>query len=126
MYFIDFLFAFGIALVVALLFTFVFKRASAWPFILFFLLIFLGTWALGVWITPIGPHGWTYYWLPFLLASLIVVLLLTLIIPDRPYRVRIWRSRSEMQERKGTEVVLGFFFWFLVLLLIGTLLLGYL
>lgn len=75
MIFIDFLFAFFIALALAgILAAFTgdrrTRRTGAWPLFLFlFFLLLMTTWAGGVWLTPFGPILWGACWPPFLAVA---------------------------------------------------------
>jgi hypothetical protein len=72
----------------------------SWPTLIWlFTVLLLGSWALGVWFRPVGPPVRNFYWLPFVVASMIVALLLaaTMSAP-RPPR---YQSREEL---KGTEI----------------------
>lgn len=44
--------------------------------VFFFVVLFLATWAFGVWITPFGPVAWGVPWLGWLVVALVVALLL--------------------------------------------------
>lgn len=80
----------------------------------FFIILFLATWAGGVWITPIGQPLWGVYWLPYLLVGLIFMFLLLALIPDaRPPRTRREKAQQQKQE---IAAMLAFdaFFWIMV------------
>ena len=103
MIFIDFLFAFFIALALAgILAAFTgdrrTRRTGALPLFLFlFFLLLMTTWAGGVWMTPFGPVLWGAYWLPFLAVAVIVALLLAALMPPArpPARPeRRWNRRG--------------------------------
>jgi hypothetical protein len=52
-------------------------RYRAWPAALwFFVLIFLGTWALAAWFEPLGVPVAGTYWTPFALTSLVLTLII--------------------------------------------------
>lgn len=54
---------------------------------LFFLIVFLATWAVGVWITPRGPTMFGVPWLAFIVIGLVVSLLAAAAAPVRRWRV---------------------------------------
>ena len=87
MFFHDLLFVLFLTLILTLIFAVGFRRHS-WGggLILFFLILFLATWAGGMWITPFGPVWQGIVWLPFIFVGLLLALLLTSTI--RPDRVR--------------------------------------
>lgn len=53
---------------------------SSWPL---FVIILFGVLAAAIWITPVGPAIWGYYWLPGLLVAVIFALLLAAALPGR-------------------------------------------
>lgn len=48
------------------------------PFTVFSLLVvlFLATWAGGIWLVPLGPRVWGAYWLGFLVVGILVALII--------------------------------------------------
>jgi len=113
---IEFATAFLVALAVSLIFAYGFRRRGLWPgFLLFFLIVFLFTWAGGVWVTPFGPEYAGVHWLPFLLVALIIAFLIAAAIPPSYTRPRTSESR-DLREARAREVsrFLGIFFWLLV------------
>lgn len=110
------------ALLVGAFFTLVIGRRGAWPgFIIFFLLIFLFSWAGGVWLAPFGPPISGVYWLPFLIVGIFVALILAAAAPGVPAR-----SRGEaVREEEAAGTALGIFFWILFILLIAVIIIRY-
>lgn len=127
MFFIEFLFALVISFLITALFAVILRRRGAWPFLLLFFIILLGTWAGGIWIIPSGPTLWNISWLPFLIAGLVFALLLTLIMLPKNYRITVMKPRRlvEMKEDNQIELILGSFFWLLVLILIVSIFIRY-
>jgi len=125
MLFIEFLFALVISLLITAIFAVVLRRKGAWPFLLLLFIILLGTWAGGIWLTPSGPTLWNVSWVPFLIAGLIFALLLTLIILPQNYRIKIMKPKR-IAETNQIELVLGAFFWVLILILILSIFIRYL
>lgn len=128
MFFVDLLLALVIALVIGAVFVFGFRREGALPGVLIFLLVlFLLTWAGGVWITPFGPTLWGSFWLPFLLVAIIVALVLTAFPPPDRQRSTVKLVSEEEQAAVETEATaLNVFFWVLIAILGVVILLGYL
>lgn len=128
MFFIDLLLALVIALVIGAVFTLGFRREFPGPGLLIFLLVlFLLTWAGGVWITPFGPTLWGSFWLPFLLVAIIVALVLTAFPPPGRERSTVKLVSEEEQAATETEAAaLNVFFWVLIAILGIVILLGYL
>ncbi len=127
-FFVEFSLALVISLLITALFAIVLRRSGGWPFLLLFFLILLGTWAGGIWITPSGPILWTVYWVPYLIAGLVFALLLTLVILPQNYRISIRKTKRlvDMNEDNEVEMVLGAFFWILILVLIVSIFTHYL
>lgn len=92
-----------VALFVALLVGSAFSAGGArgpWPNMLwFFVVLFLGTLAIGVWANPIGPRAWDVPWLGFLVIAAFVGLLIAAATPD--YR-HGRRHTKEMPLRRDT------------------------
>jgi hypothetical protein len=110
-----------LALVIALLFTAIFvgrccRRgpwASLWTF---FVILFLATWAGGLWITPFGPLIFGIYWMPFLLIGLLVALLLAAAEPVCPPRTTK-EAVEQAKEEIAVERTINAFFWVLAVML---------
>jgi hypothetical protein len=133
MFVLELFFAFIVAIVLSGLFALATRRGFQWPgFLWFFLIIFLATWAGGVWVRPFGPSLFGIYWLPFVLAGLIFVLFLAISTPGQPPKNR--RETIDMLERieqekkldQFTYVTLSIFFWILLCVLITAIIIRYL
>ncbi len=60
----DLLIAVSVGVFLTVVFSFIFKRTGPWDnTFLFFIITFLGTWAIGLWLKPIGPSFYGYYWI---------------------------------------------------------------
>jgi len=96
-----------------------------------FLMIFLATWAGGVWLKPFGPTLWGIHWLAFVLVSLVVVLFLFILIPEKAPRGRhetlemLERIDREKKLKEATFLTLGVFFWILLVVLVTAIILRY-
>ena len=133
MFLLELLFAFIIALVLSALLVLILRReATQTGFLWLFLIIFLGSWAGGVWVRPFGPPLWGIHWLPFLSSGLIVALIFTVSAPQRPPRSRhetlkmLERIRREKEFKKVTYITLSSFFWVLLVVLIAAIIIRYL
>jgi hypothetical protein len=117
------MFAIAIALIVVLLFSLVFRYRGPWNNVLwFFVVVLMGTWAGGVWLTPVGPAVGGFYWLPFLMAGLIVSLLLAATaIPSREgaSTVELVDPKAQRAKRWAAGTALGIAFWVLMMLLLA-------
>ena len=88
-----------------------------------FWIIFLTTWAGGIWVRPFGPSFRGIHWLPFLFIGIIIVLILAVSYPRRTPKSR-WETlemlqRIESQKRLNqlTYITLILLFWLLLFLL---------
>ncbi len=91
-----------------------------------FAIIFLATWAGGVWLVPFGPIMWGVAWLPFVAVALFVALLVAALVPPRRRRATV-TEEQKMEKRAGdeAEAVLTGFFWVFVLALVAAVIIGY-
>ena len=125
---------FAVSFIVAVLFTglYVFLTrgdSRRTGLIWLFLIIFLTTWAGGIWLKPVGPTLWGVHFLTFLLVGLTTVLFLIIAIPRRAPRGR--RETLDMLERieqkkaleRVTFLTLSLFFWILLALLVTVIIL---
>jgi len=84
MFILELLIAISISLVLSALFVLVIQRGERRTgFFWLFVVVFLVTWAGGVWLRPFGPTLWGVCWLGFLLAGLFILLLLAIFIPEK-------------------------------------------
>ena len=112
---LDVTFALVIAVVVAAIFTWGLGRPGPWgSFVLFVVLLFLATWAIGSWVEPIGPSFWGVAWVPWVLGALLVGLLVAAVPAGRQARPN--SSSPEDKEAMAAVAVSGLF-WVLILLL---------
>jgi ABC-type nickel/cobalt efflux system permease component RcnA len=122
----DLILAVIIGVVLTAVFAFGFRRRGPWlSVLLFFLLVFFGTWAAAIWVGPVGPAFYGVFWLPPLMVGLAIALLLAAAFPAVPRRT----PREEIElERKTQPVSFNFsgFFVVLLVLLVVLILVGYL
>lgn len=106
------------ALLVALLLTAIFglgvrREGFGVGLLFFFVLIFLFTWAGGVWIAPVGPLTWGAPWLSFVLVGLVFALLWAAVVPP-PRRPRSRReAAAQIRQDAETAALFNIFFWIL-------------
>jgi hypothetical protein len=97
----DFVFALVVALMLVVIFAVIFNiRPPGFGVAAFFVIVFLASWAGGVWMTPLGPTGWGVYWLPFLLVGLMVALLLAAVRMPPPEESTV--ELVNQHKRKGS------------------------
>lgn len=123
MFFLDLFYVLVITLVLTAVFAVGFRKQRTWPVVLvFFVILFLATWAVGAWITPAaGVRGES--WVPYLIVGLLFALLLTALIPlSRALRTD---QTKEAEEKAIAIVVFDLFFWILVAGLIAAIIVRY-
>lgn len=120
MEFSGILFALLYAVVLTLIFAWLFKNTGPWPgFWAFSLLIFLVALAVGEWAIPTGPSAWGYHWVPGLIASVILALVLAAVKPAARSISSINKDISDVdQANEQTALVITLFFWIVVIVLI--------
>lgn len=114
--------AFLVALLFTLLFAVLSSRRGPWRVIvLYFFIIFLVTWAGQLWITPFGPLILGISLFPMLFIAVIFSFLIFALTPPRFSSVK---SKDPAGE-EGPLLMVGMFFWFLIILLISSIVIGY-
>ena len=88
-------------------------REGAPGYLVVFVLLFLFAWAGSLWLAPFGPAILGVYWLPGLVVTLLIFLLLAALAEHRPPRTQR-EARAEIEARQETETALGIFFWVLI------------
>jgi hypothetical protein len=94
-----------------------------------FLLLFLGTWAGGLWLSPFGPSFRGVYWIPFIVIGVLLALVFASTLP-----LRVPKSRHEtidmledVEAKKDlqtyTYISLNVAFWIIILLLLASVIL---
>lgn len=115
MFFTGLMVALTLAVLLTMLFAFGFRGQRWGPGLLFFfLLLFLATWAGGVWTVPVGPLMLGVPWLSFLVVALTVALLLTIFIPDRRRPEGMSAEAKQSAQAASDTVAVDVFFWILV------------
>ena len=114
----ELLFALVIGLVVVAIFSYGLRRPGPWGgFLWFFLLVFLGAWAIGVWAEPVGPVAWGVAWVPILLAAVLIALVVAAMPPIE--------ARPVEPVETAAPPSIGAFFWLLVFFLVVIVALAY-
>jgi hypothetical protein len=127
MFFVDLLFALAVALLLTAIFTAGFRNRGPWGmWWVFLLVIFLGTWAGGLWLAPFGPTLFDVAWLPFLFVGLLVALLLAAAVPlARPPRTYGEAAVAEARAEEAAIAAFSIFFWILLISLAVAVVLAY-
>lgn len=128
MVFVEALFALAVALFLTVVFA-VIGRQGRRParVIVFFVVVFLGAWAGGIWITPVGPSILGVYWVSFFAAGLLFALVLEAVaaFSTRPAEPQSGHIQEDKKEEREIESVLGAFFWVLLAMFVAAIILGY-
>lgn len=129
MFFIHIIFALFFALILTAAFAAGFRSRGPWAnLVVFFFVLFLASWAGGLWLAPFGPALWGTFWLPFFLAGLLVLLVLVASVPPagQESTVELVDKKERAAEKKAAATALGVFFWVLIVLLIVAIVVRYL
>jgi hypothetical protein len=130
MFFWDLIVAFFIALIISVILGGLLgwerpdRPGIGSALVFLFLILFLATWAGGVWITPFGPAAWGVFWLPFLVVGIIIAFLIVALVPTRRPRTR-QEAAQQAEEESENASMLGGLFWFFIILLIIAIIAGY-
>lgn len=128
MFLLDLLIALVIGFLLVLLFSALFRNKTPWgSFWIFLLVVFLVTWAGGIWIGPFGPTIFEVAWLPFLIVGIFITTLLAATVSPRASRPQ----KGTIEEAKRTEAPesaltgLTLFFWIALILTLLSIILAY-
>ncbi|MEJ2364011.1 MAG: hypothetical protein P8075_10990 [Deltaproteobacteria bacterium] len=129
---VEFFVALLIALLASVPFGFALRRRiPRRGFFWFFLILFLATWAGGMWIGPFGPSFRGIFWLPFVLVAVLVGFFLAAIAPQRPpsSRIETLEMLEEIEKKRRLEkltyISFGVFFWVALFALITVIIVRY-
>lgn len=115
MSFAEILIAILMAMVVGVLFYYVFRVSGPWgSFWTFLLILLLAGIASTAWLTPVGPPLFGEPWLGTLFVILFLALLISAATP--PQRTRTDVATPNEPASTGA-IALGFFFWILIIFL---------
>jgi hypothetical protein len=114
---LHFFVAFVFALFISVVFTSAFRKIKLWiNFRMFFLMIFLFTWAGGIWLVSFGPTFRGIALLPFLFASVLAATLMSVAL-SAFFLTRRRQKEAEI-EFSTFEKRLDAFYWTMVVYLI--------
>lgn len=123
MTFLEILLTILIAVVIGILFYYIFRSRGPWgSFWSFLLILILAGLAAEAWIEPVGPVGWGVAWVPTIFVILLFALLLAAAAPPRPER-RITEPVPDTEE-EATVIALSGFFWIFMIFLLGVVIWG--
>ena len=133
MIFLDITMALVVAFILSAVFAATTKRGNKKTGLIWlFLIIFLATWAGGIWIRPFGPRMLGIHWLGFLLIGMIVALFLSLKMQTNNFPIgrqetldMLENIRQEKEIQKITYITLSLFFWVLLIALVFVIIVHY-
>jgi hypothetical protein len=120
------------ALVVALVFTGIllairrggYERGNWLTAVILFGILFLTSWAGGIWLHPLGPTVWGAAWMPFVAVGFLVALLVAAVSDKARRRAPVdAQQAAEAEEVVGTTVTA--FLWIFAVCLIAAITLHY-
>lgn len=116
---IDLLFVIVITVLLTALIGGSYRSRGSGALLLFFLILFVGTWGIGVWLTPIGPALFGGYWLSFLIVGIFIALIMAAIPDGREHSREDSKVNVHEQDTSSYKSLYAFnaFFWFLIVLL---------
>lgn len=127
MEFIGVWFSLFFAFILTTFFSLVFKNTGPWAgFWTFFVLLFFISLVVGEWAAQRGPSAFGYYWAPGFIAAFVVGLLLASTSPgsdgNGTRKLKNTGKHPPQEELREFEVavatvVLGIFFWSLIVVL---------
>jgi len=125
MFLAELLFALCMAILFTLIFAIGLRRTGPWANVwIFFLVIFLASWAGGLWISPAGPVFLGIYWLPILFFSFIFAVLLASAVPPERPEPKV-ETISQVKKKETMVKAYDAFLWILLISLIMMIILGY-
>jgi hypothetical protein len=129
---LEVLTAFSVALLLSGVFALATRRGGRRTGLFWlFLIIFLATWAGGIWLRPFGPTLWGIHWLAFFLVGLVLALIIAVSAPGRPPKGRhetldmLEQIEKEKEMEKLAYITLKPFFWVVLLALFVAIVIRY-
>jgi hypothetical protein len=122
----DIILAFILALFFAVIFNVAMRsRQRALPIAFIFILFFLFAWAGGLWIRPLGPPVFGVYWIPSLVATILIFLVLISFAQDETKKKGAASAEASGSNAAVTAAV-GLTLWILFAGLIAVIVVAYL
>ena len=113
----DILISVVFAVFFAFILTGLFRREGPGPMsglLYFFLMIFFFSWAIGAWLTPVGPVFNGVAWLGYLIIAFLIMMMIAALAPPR----------TEEEAKPVAPIVAITFGWFFWITLISLLIFG--
>ncbi|WP_243374913.1 hypothetical protein [Geotalea sp. SG265] len=115
----------GLALIIAFILTLIvgrgFKQFAYADLLGLFFVIFLATWAGGLWIQPVGPVMWGISFTVFIVVGVLVALLVAATLPTPRHRTAHPPATGGPIDRVHTESFLNVFVIIIILTLIAAI-----
>ena len=92
----------------------------------FFLAVFLGSWASGLWLGPLPGLLWAVYWIPFAVGGAVVATLLIMLSKVSYFRDSSHEAIRDSSDRGRSVTSSEALLWFLCALSAGPILIYYL
>jgi len=117
----------SLAFVIAVLLTAVFtialnSKKSLSAIWIFFLIVFLASWAAQLWVKPIGPKLLGVAWVPSLFAAILFSFILA---ASSIKPVRFSRAKAKDMPTETVTATIGIFLWLLLVILVLAIVAGY-
>jgi len=130
MFLLDLVIALLIGLLLVLLFSALLRDRVPWGSVwIFLLIVFLVTWAGGIWIGPFGPTIFDVAWLPFLIVGIFITVLLAATVPPQSAPTKPKKETIEHVRRSepAQSALSGLtqFFWLALVFTIVVIVLAY-
>ena len=113
----------GLALIIAFILTLILGRGIkqyAFADLLgFFFVVFLATWAGGLWIQPVGPAMWGVSFTVFIVVGTLVALILAASLPTPRHRKEHPPPTGSAIDEIHQESFLNVFLWITILTLVA-------
>jgi hypothetical protein len=109
-----------VTFLITLIISAIFKRPLRGLWI-FFLIVFMATWAGHLWITPFGPATWGISWIPVIIISIFFWILILALIPP-------WPPAQGADNKAVSEeplIKIGIFLWVVMILLAVSIAVGH-
>lgn len=126
------LIALAVALVLGLILCYFVHRQGPGPMgglVFYVVILFLGTWAAGIWLLPADGEPWDLTWIGFVIVGILLAIILAAASPRRRPTDRSSESAFGPEEAGMTQAVamtLGVFFYLAIFALFVAVVVGHL
>ncbi len=131
MFFYTIGYALLLAVVLALLFSSIFRNSGPWDnFWIYLIVLFLAIWGASLWLTPVGPVYYGIAWADLFIIGLFVALLLAAAAEASRRKYRKYPEGEEVdivkesKKEPGAITLFGVFFWLFMAFLLAVIIIG--